>query len=160
VRLSALPFGLIVLACRRDSEPIHPHLASVSAALDSLDSVRLAVLPDIMRLSEENMHGLTPAAAYCLSTSARSYAHSRDFPPSKALLTALVDHRPPIISSDDCTGRAWQLWAVATVLRPETAVVTGGYNAGPLAAAEWTCHARKEADKWIVSTPCQMNWIS
>jgi hypothetical protein len=172
IRLTVLSIGLLVAACRGDRSTANATHSTATMELDALDSLQMTMLPEIIRLSEQSMGGLSPASAYCLATSAPTQLHPRGTPPTKALLTKLAGHQPPIFSVADCVGqpgaslapivggRAWFVWEIARVGHPGRAEVTGGYYAGPLLAAEWVCSVREEFGKWILTAPCHMKWIS
>jgi hypothetical protein len=165
-----LVFSLV--ACRENPRSAPARHSSTSAGLDSLDEMRLAALPEIVRLSEESMKGLRGAAAYCLSTSPGTSASPGGASPSIALLSEVASHRPPIFSVADCTGepselaapgvrgRAWSMWVIVSSVRPQSAAIIGGYNAGPLTAAEWSCVMHKDRGKWMFSAPCKLRWVS
>ena len=173
-----LAFGiaaLVLLACGPPSGarlPAHARHLDATPTLDSMDSLRLAALPEIVRLSEENMGGMNSTVAYCLSTSLPASVGTLGAPPSAALLAAVAGRRPAIYSVADCAplpgrlmipgvaGRAWRIWIIASGVGPDSAVVTGGYDAGVLEAAEWSCSARKDSGKWTVLVPCRMTWVS
>jgi hypothetical protein len=163
-------FGLLASAACT-SEAVRPR-AEAHPPLDSADSVRSAAVPLLIRLSEENMGGLSRAVAYCLTLNAPVREGWVPAPPSDGLVAALQANRPPIVNGAECTGmpgdlaapgvrgRAWWIWADVDSLGDEIATVQGGYNAGPLLAAGWTCRLKRSLGGWIAPPSCSMDWVS
>ena len=142
--------------------------ATLRAGL-ATDSVRVALLREVARLTVHDLGGRHRSRVFCVSLGppgslrapSESLVSGLELPgarfldvrrcylaPTLNVVDTLTDHAALLIWTDSIPG-----------LVADTLTASGGYHAEPLMAAEWTCVLRRTPRGWEASD-CSLDWIS